>query len=698
MRISSSRDRSGAMSSPSRDRAAHRMVSIGGTPLSTSAPSVQSRIRNSHSNMELNTCCREPKDKTNSCPLPDYYNIFAPDLPANSPRHSNPYVGLASHSVKARSSQRSVSQPPEECPTLAPVNSEDTDSAPSEVTSPTKASADTEYARFVREDGRLLAPSPQFQPGYSTLAEMQQMVEENEEPLNGEVRRRPQVSYYDHLAIRNPAKNLTPAPTTGSRGLSPRPNCYDTLAPVENGTRMFAPEENLYDSLLPRQSGIGSRSSPSSPDLPIVSLDHVRRSANYDRKMAVLGRAHSYEYIDVEKSNQIGLEGSANMEHPSDWVAVSPHLPRNDPLYSKIPPPVPQVSQSVPKTQSQRKPPPLQMVARGPGNTSVDEMDSTDGAPPTLPSKTFNHSSVSEDFVGSPKSPRKPVPLPRMRIMTGSVTSETGELLSSTESIKNNRDSTFSNESTSSTEMERSHSLQAHCNGKRSRSPSPSWRGTHEFVALKPQKKIESIKIETVAIEAVSDSGEPGIPVPSSIPPIPPKTRNSYPDSNGGIPTLAKPSEALQSPPLPPRVHPSSLPHGHVAERAPPIPFRSHERTITLPRTEIVFDKPSVAPRPKLLSQSDADVEANAKYVDVEVGAKYVAMDFKSHMDTFDTYDSIPAARTVDLSRLRKSVNQSRVPYTAIDFDTTNNLRLMKETVEGQRREEREFIEGKMKS
>jgi len=82
------------------------------------------------------------------------------------------------------------------------------------------------------------------------------------------------------------------------------------------------------------------------------------------------------------------------------------------------------------------------------------------------------------------------------------------------------------------------------------------------------------------------------------------------------------------------------------------------------------------------------------------VGSKYVAVDFESQMNTSETYASVPTARTVNLKRLRNSaaVSQDRVPYIAIDFDTTNHLRLMKERVEGQRREEREFIEAKMKS
>lgn len=739
------------------NRAAHRMVSIGGTPLSTSAPGAQSRIRNSLSSQELNTCGKQKdKDEDPRSGLPEYYNIFAPNLPANSSRHSSRYIGLASHSIKAVSSQRSVSQPPEESPSVAPVECEDTDSGHPEVTSPTKASTDTiyskfvredrrqlvpspqlqpgystlqevqqmEYSKFVQEDRRQLVPSPQLQPGYSTLQEMQQMVQvpnEKEEPLNGEVRKRTQASYYDHLVIQTPAKSpcfsLVPAPCSG--GSSPRPSYYDTLAPVDNeaGTQTFVPEEHLYDSLLPRRSGIGSRSSSSSPELPIKSPDHEIKSANYGRKVEVLGHAHSYEYIDVEKSKLLGIErsgggSSTSMEYPSEWMVVSPDrstLPQKDPQHGNIPPPIAQLSQHVPKTQSQRKPSPLQVTqfANGsPGGTSVDETDSTEDIPPPLPSRTLKDSSVSEEFEGSPKSPRKPVPRPRMRIVTQSVTSETGELLSSTESVHNNRDSTFSNESTSSSEMESSRSLQPHGDEKRSRSSSPSSRTTHEFVALKPRKKIESIKIETVAIEGVNDSREPSIPAPSVVPPIPPKssaTRSSHPDSYGGSPTHTKPDEALQSPPLPPRVHPSSLSHGHAAEKAPPLPLRPHERTtlaFMLPRTEIVFDKPSVAPRPKLLSQSDVDVEANTKYVDVEVGSKYVAVDFESQMNTSETYASVPTARTVNLKRLRNSaaVSQDRVPYIAIDFDTTNHLRLMKERVEGQRREEREFIEAKMKS
>ena len=621
-------------------------------------------------------------------PLPDYYNIFVPNLPAHSPQQSAMSTGLVSHLTEAPSTHRSTVQPHSECPKLAIGENESTDAGYPKVTCPTKLSVvdisnDTGYAKFKREDRRQMVDSPPPQSGYSTLHDMQQMVQKLNDKekhlvnkVNGKVTiRSSPISNYDHLEIHTPSRSpcYSPVPAPDSRGSSPRPNCYDTLAPIQNGTstQTFVVEEQHYDSLIPRTHF--QRSKSSSPELTKSSSVPVNRNIRYERKVALLGHSHSYEDVDIEKVKQRGIDRSTaesptNMQHPLEWLRgsqTSSKILQNDPRHGETLPDIARVSRNSPNTQSRRKQLPLQEADK---DTIMDGIDSTDGVPPALPTKT---SRTRNGFpVGTTKPPQQhshEVDLASQQ----SGTSETSDLLSSTEG---SRHSTVSNESTLSAEMERSQPLGSKT---RSRTPSPFRRDTHELVELRP--RIESVKVETIAAN-------------NSMPKLPPRmsvaTSSSDSDSSEFSPTCIKSEETSQSPSIPPRSHFSSPSHNHDAEkappvppkqtssieRAPPLPQRSPEQTsltFTLPQKEIIFEKPPVPPRPRLLNQSDADGEIRT--------AKYVTVDIKPQRNTLTTYSSVPRPRIGKIMRNATSLDSDRGAYTSIDFETTHQLHKMME-------------------
>ena len=665
------------------------MVSVDVSLVSPTASSLQPQLRNSHSNLELFSSSKEAVEdmETPRLPLPDYYNIFVPNLPAHSPRQSTASTGLVSHFTEAPSTHKSTVHPHSECPKLATGESEYTDSGYPEVTCPTKHGvvdiSNNGYAKFKREDRRQMVDSPSSQSGYSSLHDMQQMVQELnenekllEKKVNGKVTiRSSPISNYDHLEIHTPSRSpcYSPVPAPESRESSPRPNCYDTLAPIQNGvgTQTFVVEEQHYDSLSPRT--YVQRSKSSSPELTKSSVPMNR----YERKVALLGHSHSYEDIHIEKVKQGGNDRSTgesptNMQHPLEWARGSQNSSKvleNGPRHGETLPDIPRVSRNSPNTQSRRKQLPLQEVDE---NTTMDGIDSIDGVSPALPTKT---SRTRNGFpIGTTKPPQKPSHKVRL-VSQQSSTSETSEFLSSTEG---SRDSTVSNESTFSAEMERSQPLQTLGNETRSRTPSPFRRDTHEFVNLRP--RIQSVKVETIAV----DSSKPNLPPKKSI-----ATSSSDSDSSEFSPTCTKPEEETsQSPPIPPRNYLSSPSHSHVAEkvppvppkqtgsneRAPPLPQRSPEQTsltFTLPQKEIVFEKPPVPPRPRLLNQSDTDGEIRTIYTTVEI---------KPQEDTSCTYSSVPCPRLVkSMKNVVSRLESDRGAYTSIDFDTTHQLHKMME-------------------
>ena len=684
-----SRDQSGAVSSHSTNHTAHSVVSVDVSLVSPTAPSLQSPLRNSRSNLELYSSCKEAMEDADTprLPLPDYYNIFVPNLPAHSPRQSAMSTGLVSHLAEVPSTHRSTLQPHSECPKLATGESEYTDSGYLEVTCPTKhgvvdISNDTGYAKFKREDRRQMVDSPPPQSGYSTLHDMQQMVQELNEKekllenkVNGKVTiRSSPISNYDHLEIHTPSRSpcYSPVPAPDSRGSSPRPNCYDTLAPIQNGTstQTFVVEEQHYDSLIPQTHVLRSKSS--SPELTKSSVS-ANRNIRYERKVALLGHSHSYEDVDIEKVKRRGIDRSTaesptNMQHPLEWMRgsqTSSKILQNDPRHGETLPDIAQVSRNSPNTQSRRKQLPLQE------DTTMDVIDSTDGVPPPLPTKT---SRARNGFPVGTTKPRQQHSHEVHLASQQSGTSETSELLSSTEG---SRHSTVSNESTLSAEMERSQPLQTLGSKTRSRTPSPFRRDTHELVDLRP--RIESVKVETIAV----DNSKPNLPPRKSV-----TTSSSDSESSEFSPTCTKPEETSQSPSILPRSHFSSPSHSHVAEkappvppkqtssieRAPPLPERSPEQTsltFTLPQKEIIFEKPPVPPRPRLLNQSDADGEIRT--------AKYVTVDIKPQRNTLGTYSSVPRPRIGKSIRNATSLDSDRGAYTSIDFETTHQLHKMME-------------------
>ena len=536
------------------------------------------------------------------------------------------------------------------------------------------------YARLARNEKLPSSRNPLL-PGYASVDEMQQMVvvddpEDPEAPGGTNSLGRYIPSYYDRLEIKSPSNSPCFSPVPTDRTISPRPGCYDTLAPIENGTS--SSQKPIYGLLQRLEDSKSSSSSPEPTTLP-PSVIHSRTMV-YQKKVALLGHGHNYESVDVgaegvdlgdvDRRTPSGDERSMSpegKENPLDWlspVSDSEAFSFSEQDKESMIESAQKLRKSSksPNTRSRRKPLPLQSVS-----FSKDQDDSCDETPPAIPPKRSKSPIVTstETKVNSPKSPRKPAPLPRS-VRLQSTESGSGDFLSSTEEVNSSkRQSTLSTASTSSVDSDKGQSLFPNTPERPRRTPSPSREDSHESASLKPNR-ILSVSVETVK------SNSDGDKVPS------PKPRHRMITSEKSDSSDEfSPPQMVTNPPLPPRNNSTKQRDARTKETFP----------MSLPYTHVDFNPPIRPPKPKILTQQEQSLQ------------QYAVVSFdQSSSPKDDMYSSV--FTSVPLPSVGKnysksksgSVNSDRGNYASIDHTMTRELGKMKEEVEDQRSRERKFI------
>ena len=659
----------------------------------TRIPLPPSKLRHSHSSQELDNAAQNilPTTNTNTGSLKngenvvEYYNMFVPQLPANTPSQPTKVLGL-----RNKFDNKTVGSA-----TPSSSSTETTDG----VVHPDFD--DQNYSRFNRIDSQ---PGDQVNyiqdPNYSTLNqvhnELRALENHNHRDQSPEVGTSAiaPVSMYDRLEIKSPSKSpcFSPVPMQGDhRGMSPRPSSYDTLAPIENGVDGSKPQQ-VYDSLLPYRD-VSSKSSSSSPEPLSVPPYLVNKSYQYNRKIRVLKHSHKYEYIDVESDESSSNDGARDvtsptegvgaesLEYPSEWV-VNPSLNgavehtdkggRANSTYSVQS--TRRFSRKSPNSQSRKKHLPLQ-------NKVVDEVHALhdvsahQGSPsvaqkPRAPRMSREKDRESKSPSLSPKS--KPKPLPRTRTGAGSSnkqkkkSQDSSELHSSLESqSSSHRESVLSNDSISSFELiidalpTSSLPLPSRDNGYSRRSMSPPSRTfSHDYGSTNPPR-IKSIQVEIANDQNHTDGG----PTIDSAPPLPPRGDNSdHPD--------------FQAPPRVPRRHHSE----DTKLDTPPVPHRAKDQcfTVPLPRAEFEFEKPVSVTKPRVLLGPEPH--------------KYVEIAFANNKDENLSISAEYTEVMVNQSRPTVSVvcdtnNSPAYQYASVDFKRTFGLQATIEQVEDKKRD-----------
>ena len=408
---------------------------------------------------------------------------------------------------------------------------------------------------------------------------------------------------------------------------------YDTLAPVTVAQiRSVTPSNPVYDSLSPK---IEAKSTSSSPEPCPCSTNHLNKVYQYNRKVQLLQHGHKYEYIQVDLPCSDDLESNdkrtspVGNEHPSSWMPTGSGDKAGF------------VQRTLSSASSRRKKQlPLQdRPVEVDGHPVLNEDASTfsleKSEPQTLPKDDFGSGCES------PKSPRKPQPLPRKGMQ---LYQSNSELVSSID-----------------TYIAKSEVTELGCSnivdGNRAKSSSPS-RLSHEVVT----PKIKSIHVELAAEEnhlspthqsLNSRSSEDLSPNKQTQPPaIPPRPTAGPKDS--------KDSSRVSS----------TLSVQRMSEPGIKLP---------LPQNEISF-QPPVPPRPRVLCPApDNNMQ------------KYVAVSFNevpanSSSEYHDVLVHPNATITPVVSKGQNDPNESKVEYTRVDFNMTYGLGKTIEQVEDRRR------------
>lgn len=618
----------------------------------------------------------------------EYYNMFVPQLPANTSEPTQ-VLGLRN---------KFESKPPHALSSMTPSSS--SEPVAEDVDSVQPDSSEHDYSRFNRIDSH---PTDQVNyitdPNYSSLhqvqGEVRALVDHNYRDHSPEVGASAvaPASMYDKLEIRSPSKSpcFSPVPMQDQRDTSPRPGCYDTLAPIENDVGVPKPQQ-VYDSLLPYRDA-SSKSSSSSPEPTLLPPNLVNKSFQYNRKVKVLQHRHMYEYIDVESedssSNEGGRDlisptqpGPVSLEHPSEWMvnpAVNGGMKHTDKIengskndLSKRSPSVQskgRFSRKSTNSQSRKKHLPLQ-------EKNLDESPVEQGSPamiqkPRAPKMTREKSRNSKSPSSSPKA--KPKPLPRKTAGSDKqkTAQDSNELHSSLDSYSSShRESVLSNDSVSSFEMiidslpTSSLPLPSRENSKLRRSVSPPQRS---ISCESNPPKIKSIQVE------IAQNVNGSTTTDHSAPPIPPRNDNSSTSSDH-----LSTSDYQAPPPVIPRRYVSE--EGKVD--TPPVPHRSKDQcfTVPLPRAEFDFEKPQSVTKPKVLLGHDPH--------------KYVALAF-SNYDKSEQSLMSPEYTEVTVNHSRPTVTVvsdhnstagERIPYASVDFKRTIGLQATIEQVEDKKR------------
>ena len=455
------------------------------------------------------------------------------------------------------------------------------------------------------------------------------------------------------------AELLSNAPTSKSPRFSPAPSHdgsnpnYDTLVPLSDGydTPTMSSPQPLYDSLLPKNE---AKSLSSSPEPSTYSPNHFNKTYQYNRKVQLLQHGHKYEYIDVELPPSDKVDSHREKEHPSSWV-VSPSPPGQDDSAQRS-------LHSM--SARRRKQLPLQDKSIENDNypTGVDGKDAVNDrgqkSKPQLPHLPRD-TSMSDIYCESPKSPRKPHPLPRKGVHSQQSSSE---LVSSI-------DSYIARQGVSSV-LVHSDSVDSKLypvktDGHRARVFSPSHSSTQDVVTP---------KIKSIQVEIAKEQQEFGLD-DTNLPLLPPRQTLKGSDSSHGS------ESPTQAPALPPRPNPDKKALNGVT--SPPSTQRLSEPGIKLPLPpqEIKFHPP-VPPRPRVLCPTD---NSNQQ--------KYVAVSFNEiPADSSSEYHEVvinPSTTTqpnVPQGQSSSDSTEDRVEYTLVDFNMTIGLGKTIEQVEDRRR------------
>lgn len=562
-------------------------------------------LRNSHSDYELNKAGTPESAKNENQAIFDYYNILVPHLPANSASKSAD-IGL-------RNKFASTNGHLPDCSTDAMK----------------ECHSSSEEDALPKGDSENIVGHDDIQKGVSVLDEADGVAEQSS---------------------RVPAKFLSDVPTPKSPRFSPVPSHddsnpnYDTLAPLNgHDTPTRSSPQALYDSLLPKSE---AKSHSSSPEPSMYSPSHLNRTYQYNRKVHLLQHGHKYEYIEVElpssekdDSLQEKQECSSPIrkEHPSSWV-VNPSPARQDDS----------VQRSLHSMSSRRKKQlPLQEKSFEGNSAGTDSKGGVDDTSlpqlPHLPRDT----SVSGTNCESPKSPRKPQPLPRKGV---------NSQLSSSELVSS-IDSYIAQQAISSDLVH-------------SESPVKSDNRVRAFPSSHPSdQEVVAPKIKSIQVEIAKEQQEFGHD-DIDLPPPPRQTLKSTDSSRSS-------ESPTPVPAVPPRPNPDKKSLNNVT--SPPAQRLSEPGIkLPLPQKEINFHPP-VPPRPKVLCPADTSNQQ-----------KYVAVSFNEiPADDSSEYHEVvvnPSTTSVAHGQSSNDSTENRVEYTRVDFKMTYGLGKTIEQVEDRRR------------
>ena len=598
-------------------------------------------LRNSHSDYELNkagvpTSPVSTKGNHENQAVFDYYNILVPHLPAHSKTKGLDF-GLR--------------------------NKFDSTNHSSDVVVDTTSG----YPLSPKKGDRGI------QPGDMTLSENivgQSAVEEFPKEL-GDADKAAMLSNRHIPSSTVPLPSMSKTPGTSAQ-YSSHPGIYDTLAPLVDGSDNPGASSShpLYDSLLPKSK---SRSTSSSPEPCNYSPDHLNRTYQYNRKVQLLQHGHKYEYIDVElpqnetdssRSNDGKQECSSPVrkEHPSSWMTTPSQ--RHDERSNSV-------LRSLPSISSRRKKQlPLQDGSDEVGSPSV-ETDCTHGtsesgsavrkSKPQL--SQIPKESSTDHSCESPKSPRKPQPLPRKGVHPQQVSNE---LISSIESYIGKQENS----------LPLGHSDIV--DGK----PYPMKGDGHQVTAFSsPQRltteiaapKIKSIQVELAKEPQDGNDGDPPV--------LPPR----QPLSSNGPSEDTRLGSQSPLPAIPPR--PSAAKTSTDPTKAGLPPTTSTQRLsepgikLPLPQKEIKFNPPG-PPKPRVLCPPP-DNTSQQKYVAVYF-ADVPASDSSDYHEVV-VHPSALVPPSVQQGHNNDS-SENRVEYIRVDFNMTYGLGKTIEQVEDRRR------------
>ena len=575
-------------------------------------------LRNSHSDYELNKAGATPnsaKRNDENRAVIDYYNILVPHLPAHSQSRGQNSIRLRNKFDNTHSNSSR------------------------DVVSPEKGSGGIQPEDW----------SENAVAGQPTVEDFQKELDDVEDaakPSNGQI---PTAATADVLS-----RVPVPMPSAG---------IYDTLAPLTDGSD--APgspsPQPLYDSLLPKRKAKSTSSSPE-PCTP----DHLNKTYQYNRKVQLLQHGHKYEYIDVELSQNENNDtlhhrssSPARKEHPSSWMA-SPS-PRQDEERSSL-----LLRTTLPSILSRRKKQlplqdsPMEDERHFPGTESErgtsESGSATQKSKPQL-SQLPKESSV-DSSCESPKSPRKPHPLPRKGVHSQQVSSD---LVSSIDSYIGKQENLLPS----------GHSNIVDGNLY------PTKGDGHQVTAGSSSQQVATPKIKSIQVELAMEQRDGNDVDPPVLPPRKKLSNNAPSDAS---------SQPFQSPvpAIPPR---PSADIKDVNEVASPsstsTPSRLSEPGIKLPlpQKEIKFHPPG-PPKPKVLCPPP-DSSSQQKYVAISF-AEVPAGDSSEYHEVLvhpsaSTQSSVPQGHNNDSS-------EDRVEYTRVDFLMTYGLGKTIEQVEDRRR------------